>query len=161
MRARTGIGLAFALTLHVAGCDAGEEEEAGDEHGGHDHDVPECVEIDYEGCAQLFPAQYGRIWSETFAPSCGVGGDSCHTSLDASGAHSGVAFDDPQLAWERLTSGDSPHVVAGDPACSPLIVRLEIDDPSLRMPPGNTALDERAVCSIATWIAEGATYSAP
>lgn len=108
-----------------------------------------CVSIDYEGCSLLYPPTYEQVWAQTLEPSCGA--ETCHPSGGPVGS---LTFDDPDTTFEELFAGE--HVIAGDPHCSPLMIRLETDDPSLRMPPGNTPLLEGARCSIATWIAEGA-----
>jgi hypothetical protein len=113
-----------------------------------DSGAPACVDIDYSGCALLYPATYSQVWAQTLAPSCGGGGSACHETNTA------LRFQDPSETHQQLLDGG--FVVAGDPACSHLLVRLESDDPSVRMPPGNTPIAEGARCSIATWIANGA-----
>jgi len=115
-----------------------------------DTDTLACVEIDYEGCTQLYPPTYDQVWDQTLAPSCGVGG-SCHPSGGPAGS---LTFDDAETTLSELLDGG--HVIPGDPHCSPLMIRLESDDPSVRMPPGETPILASARCSVATWIAEGA-----
>lgn len=115
-----------------------------DDHG--EESPPECVAIDYEGCALLYPPTWEQVWQQTISSSCSGGGSACH------GDAVGLSFIDQASAYEGLMH----HVVAGDPACSPLMVRLESEDANFRMPPGNTSLAAGARCSIATWIANGA-----
>ena len=118
-----------------------------DDGNGDDDPAPQCVEIDYEGCAQLYPPTWDQVWQQTISTTCTGGGSACHSGdLD-------LTFGDQDTADEGLRH----ELVAGDPNCSHLMLRLESDDPNFRMPPGNTPLPAGARCSIATWIANGAT----
>lgn len=85
------------------------------------------------------------------APSCGSQGSACHPGGGPPGS---LTFDAQATTYTELLEG--AHVLPGDPACSPLMIRLESDDPDERMPPGTTPIPAGARCSIATWIAEGA-----
>jgi hypothetical protein len=114
--------------------------------GGEDEGAPECVEIDYEGCALLYPPTWDQVWQQTISTTCSGGGSACHAG------DVGLTFGDQNTAYTGLMH----EVVVGDPACSPLMLRLESEDPGFRMPPGNTPLAAGARCSIATWIANGA-----
>lgn len=134
--------LAFLCCLGPAACD---------NDGGDDERELSCVEIDYTACSQLYPPTWDQVWQQTLEPSCGGGGSSCHPSGGPAGS---LTFMDQATTYMELTSG--AHVIAGDPACSPVIIRLESDDPGVRMPPGNTPIPAGARCSIATWIADGA-----
>lgn len=113
---------------------------------GEDDYAPQCVEIDYEGCALLYPPTWEQVWQQTISTTCANGGSACHAG------DVGLTFGDQDTAYTGLMH----EIVAGDPACSPLMLRLESDDPSFRMPPGNTPLSASARCSIATWILNGA-----
>jgi hypothetical protein len=113
---------------------------------GDDAPAQQCVEIDYEGCALLYPPTWEQVWQQTISTSCSGGGSACHAG------DVGLTFGDQATAYEGLMH----EIVPGDPACSPVMVRLESEDPSFRMPPGNTPLAAGARCSIATWIANGA-----
>lgn len=144
-----------SLVLAVAALACTGDDAAGDEGEA----LPACVEVDYEGCAELYPPTWDQVWAQTLANSCDGGGGACHASDDIVASESGLALVDPADAHARLTEGPSPHVVAGDPQCSPLMVRLEIDDPSLRMPPGETPIPAGARCSIAHWIRAGASVN--
>jgi hypothetical protein len=138
-RSSPSLGL-LALCLACTACS--------DDGGGEESGAPSCVEIDYEGCAQLYPATYAQIWSQTLAPTCGSQGSACHPSGGS------LTFDASDTTYTELIEG--AHVIPGDPACSPLMIRLESEDPGKRMPPGTTPIPGGARCSIATWIAEGA-----
>ncbi|MEE9383781.1 MAG: c-type cytochrome domain-containing protein [Nannocystaceae bacterium] len=108
-----------------------------------------------DDCALLYPPQWAYVFGQTLLPGCGAG-VACHASDQAAGAVGGLVFDASTRAYARLLAGPRPLVVAGDPWCSPLILRLESEDPAFRMPPGNTALAAGARCSIARWISDGA-----
>ncbi|MFO7561542.1 MAG: hypothetical protein R6X02_02765 [Enhygromyxa sp.] len=118
----------------------------GDDGPGDDAPAPACLTIDYEGCALLYPPTWEQVWQQTISTSCSGGGSACHAG------EVGLSFQDPDSAYAGLAH----ELVIGDPNCSPLMLRLESDDPEFRMPPGNTPLAAGARCSIATWIANGA-----
>lgn len=61
------------------------------------------------------------------------------------------------MAATHATLLDSELVIAGDAACSELMVRLDTEDDARRMPPGAQPLDESERCAIAQWIENGAT----
>jgi hypothetical protein len=124
-----------------------------DDQGNDEDSAPACVEIDYEGCTQLYPPTWDQVWSQTISTTCSGGGSACHAG------ELGLTFGDQDTAYTGLTSGAHAQIIAGDPQCSPLMIRLESDDPNYRMPPGNTALAAGARCSIATWIEGGATQN--
>jgi len=65
---------------------------------------------------------------------------------------------DPDEAYSILMGEGLGHafVKPGDPGCSALVVRLDTDNPILRMPPAGDPLDERERCSIRRWISDGA-----
>lgn len=124
-----------------------------------DSGVPECVEYELDGCMALYPPTYDQVWTQTLSGSCGQAGSACHAQDGSGGAVNGMAFLDPLASWEHMT--DEALIVPGDPQCSPLFVRLATDDPEIRMPPGTGGLSPGALCSIGTWIEDGADYSAP
>jgi hypothetical protein len=144
----------FLLVLAVAGCD-----------GGGDADdaaaLPECVDLSFDvaSCSPLFPPTYDRIYEEVFVgvdgqSGCAAGGSACHADSTAAGAGAGMVFDaDADATYASV----STFIEAGDPSCGPFSVRLHIDDPELRMPPGALAMAEGARCAIAQWIEAGAT----
>ena len=127
----------LALTVSLLACT---------DDGGDDESAPQCVEIDYDDCALLYPPTWDQVWTQTISTTCSGGGSACHAG------DVGLTFGDQATAYEGLMH----EIVVGDPGCSHLMVRLESDDPNFRMPPGNTPIPAGARCSIATWIANGA-----
>jgi hypothetical protein len=145
------VNLASALAaLAVTGCKP--EAYDGDTGSG----IPECVEYELDNCAALYPATYDQVWTQTLADSC-ASGSACHAQDGSGGAVNGLTFVDPQMSWDHLTA--EALVIAGDPLCSPLFVRIATDDAEIRMPPGSSGLPPGAVCSIGTWIADGAEFA--
>jgi hypothetical protein len=128
-----------------------------DDH--HGHEVPDCIEYELDGCMALYPATYDQVWTQTIEVSCASAGTACHAQSDAAGAEHGMTFADPQESWDHMIENDL--VKPGDPLCSELFVRLATDDPEIRMPPGSSGISPEAVCSIGTWIADGAEFVAP
>lgn len=154
------IALTLVPALSSLGCDgsSGTDE---DGETGSSAQVPDCVEYALEGCAPLYPPSYDQVWNQTLSNGCAEFGTACHAQEDAAGALGGMTFVDPQQSWDHMLMASEPLVVPGDPLCSELLVRLASDDPAIRMPPGTSGLADGALCSIATWIAEGATYQQP
>jgi hypothetical protein len=117
------------------------------DEGPADDDSPsECLTIDYQDCALLYPPTWDQVWQQTISTTCSGGGSACHAG------DLGLTFGDQDTAYAGLVHELRP----GDPNCSHLMLRLESEDPDFRMPPGNTPLAAGARCSIATWIANGA-----
>ena len=147
------------LTLACSDGGTGDEQDA---TGSGDEDaVPACVEYSLDGCTALYPPSYDQVWNQTLSKGCAEFGTACHASEDAAGALGGMTFTDPQQSWDHMLMSAEPLVVAGDPLCSELFVRLATDEASIRMPPGSSGLADGALCSIATWIADGAAYQQP
>lgn len=158
------LGFVAVLGLAPVGCtDAGDE--AGDETEADSGDdpIPECIDYDLTGCSALYPPTFDQVWTQTFANGCAEFGGACHAQDDAAGAVRGMTFIDPQTTWDHLMMDgmSGPLVVPGDPLCSPLFVRLATDDPAIRMPPGAAPLGTTTLCSIGTWISDGAAFSQP
>jgi hypothetical protein len=147
----TVVALAIVIVTTL-GCE-------GDPPGDEGSEVPECVEYELDGCTALYPPTFDQVWSQTLSSGCAQQGSACHAQDGSGGAVEGLVFVDPQASWDHMMT--EALLVPGDPLCSPLFVRLAIDDPDIRMPPGSSGLSPAAVCSIGTWIADGAEYVAP
>lgn len=79
----------------------------------------------------------------------------CHGSPDPA---DGLQLDDIHTAREELLANDEtgkPRVTPGDVRCGKLIVRLEMVGKPWSMPRGGH-LDERDLCAVRHWIANGA-----
>ena len=94
------------------------------------------------------------IFSQVLGVTCASSGSSCHGDLGRMG---GLFLGDEGAAYAALLGldGGKARVIAGDPACSEMMVRLDLPGHSWSMPPG-APLDERARCSIRRWLAAGA-----
>lgn len=136
------------LVLQASACDGGDDEPQ----------APACVEVDPQGCAPLYSPSFDEVFTRTLMPSCATGGGSCHGNAQASGAAAhGLFVDTADDTFTRLLEdrGDATFVIGGDAACSPLVVRLLVDDDALRMPVGS-ALPAGEICSVAQWVDSGA-----
>jgi hypothetical protein len=123
--------------------------------GPSDDPRPACLaSVDVDGCTPLYPAEFPVIFSQVLSVTCASAGASCH---GATGQQGGLVFVDEAQAYAALLApaDGEPRVVAGDPACSEMMVRLDSPGHAWSMPPG-APLDERARCSIRRWIAAGA-----
>jgi len=72
----------------------------------------------------------------------------------------GLTMADSQTAYANLLSPSQrdpsrARAVAGDPACSPLIVRTSSPGADYQMPPGD-ALSPQERCALVQWVANGA-----
>ena len=128
-------GLFAVVFLIACGADAGPE--------------PLCPPLP-ETCSPQYPATFDSVFINTLKTSCGVGGNSCHAGPTP---QAGLGLDDADRAYFGLLEGEL--VVPNDPACSPLIQRLNHDNPNLLMPPG-MALPPSEICAIRQWIEAGA-----
>lgn len=145
--------MTLLAAVAMTGCPDDDAEDDGDDDG-----PLACVDVDPDGCAELYPPTWDRVYSDTLETKCATGGLSCHGSADAEGASlGGLFFADSSAAHALLLEdrGESTYVIPGDPSCSLLVKRLRTDDPIRRMPPGTTLMDGE-VCSVAKWIAMGA-----
>ena len=130
-----------------AGCDNGSDDGGGE--------PPACIELDeMTSCTPLYDPTYANVFAQTIQPRCGVSGSACHATADAMGAAGGFVVGDAASTHAALLDGG--FVVPSDPSCSEVVVRAEIDDDVLRMPPGSSALPEGERCAVAQWIREGA-----
>jgi hypothetical protein len=110
----------------------------------------ECVEDLPASCTPLYDPTFDNVFNNTLRPTCAAPGASCHS---AAGERGGLVFEDPDRSYELLVGEE--RALAGDAACSEMVVRIESDDPDVVMPPGAPlAAAER--CAIAQWIAAGA-----
>lgn len=104
-------------------------------------------------CSLTFAPTFESIFENRIQSTCGAAGNSCHGS---EGQQGGLVLDDIDVAYDSLLEGsDPPKVIPGDPECSPLMARLESDDPGFVMPVG-AKLPEGERCAIRNWIAMGA-----
>ena len=146
------VGCIVLLTL---GCDKDPAEDQGDEDTSG---VPQCVDVETGECAMLYQPTWDNVFQQTLQPRCSTGQGACHGNPDANGARNGLVLSDPDEAYSILLGEGmgTAFVEPGNPACSPLVVRLDTDDPLLRMPPAGNPLDERERCAIRRWISDGA-----
>jgi hypothetical protein len=113
-----------------------------------------CVESLPAECAPLYTPTFDQVFTRTLQPTCAQSGGVCHS---ADGAQGGLVFADADAAYALLlgkTDGKA-RVVAGDPACSLLVERIESADSTTVMPPGSM-LSAGERCAIETWIRDGA-----
>ncbi len=134
--------LGAALILGLFGCPA--------------EQPPECVAVDLT-CAPGYVPTFTNVYRNTLSASCGGAKSSCHSSAGSMG---GLAMPDAQTTYANLLapSRRDPsrlRVVAGDPACSPLIVRTNSPGSDYQMPPGD-ALSPEERCALVHWVADGA-----
>ena len=105
-------------------------------------------------CDPLYEPTFENVYENTLRPTCGFEGTACH---GVEGAQAGLVFADIDEAYDLLTDdGDGePLVLANDAACSVLIQRVDADDETQVMPPGDP-LSEEERCAIRMWIDDGA-----
>jgi hypothetical protein len=115
-----------------------------------------CVQGLSATCSPLYPSSdFTTLYTKILHPSCATGGSTCHTK---SGSKGGLVFEDEEQSFGLLL-GDidgRPRVLPGDPGCSILMERLEVESATLRMPPGPTPLTAGERCNFVQWIANGA-----
>jgi hypothetical protein len=139
-----GFGLLLGPT---PGCDGSD--------GDDDGTLPACVSRDPAACAPLYAPTFANVHASTLMPRCGTAGSACHAGPDAMGASGGMLVTgDVTQTYQAIFGND--FVVAGDAPCSVLMVRLDVDDDALRMPPGSSGLPEGERCAVAQWIDAGA-----
>jgi len=113
-----------------------------------------CIDPVSRECDLAFPATYDRFYDELLGSTCAAGGASCH---GPDGAMGGLVLADREMAHDYLLGNvdGRARVVPGDPECSPLVARIESDDPEFQMPPLAKLTAEQR-CSIIQWIDMGA-----
>jgi hypothetical protein len=115
---------------------------------------PDCVENLNLNCAPIDdPPIYSTIYQVRIQPQCTLG-SGCHSADAAMGGLVLTNADDTYGTLLGLKGG-TKHVVPGDAACSPLMVRLESHDPNFQMPRGSR-LTEPELCDFVKWIQAGA-----
>ena len=113
----------------------------------------ECVaDLDPSACSPLYSPTFDDVFTRTLTKTCALSGGACHA---AEGDAGGLSFESADAAYEHLTGGTKPRVIAGDAACSLITVRIEAKDDRI-MPPGSP-LSEAERCAIEQWIENGAT----
>ena len=114
----------------------------------------ECVDtLDVATCNPLYSPTFDEVYERTLAKTCALSGASCHA---AEGQAGGLSFESADAAYDHLTSGETPHVIAGDAACSPLVERIEATDDDARVMPPGSPLSDAERCAIEQWIENGA-----
>lgn len=115
---------------------------------------PRCVTVD-PACTPRYEPTFPNVYNNTLRDSCGSQSGVCHS---AQGRRGGLSLESSDVAYEQLTAEGLGRVVAGDPACSEMIVRLHGDGEDYLMPPG-APLPAADRCAIERWIASGAMRS--
>src|SRR3954468_366897 len=110
------VRLSLALGLLLCGCPS--------------DPPPACITVD-TGCAPLYNPTFDNVYTMTLRDSCGSARSSCHS---AAGQQGGMSFQDEAHAYAALSAG---RVVAGDPGCSKMIVRIDSPGADYQMPPGD------------------------
>lgn len=96
---------------------------------------------------------FQQVFDNTLVPRCAHAG--CHS---APGPGGGLQLDEIDTAYKDLLATNAQgerRVIPGDVTCGKVIVRLESVGKPWSMP-RDGHLDDRALCSIRHWIAEGA-----
>jgi hypothetical protein len=114
--------------------------------------APACVENLDPTCKPLYEPTFDNVFNHTLHTTCAQSGSSCH---GLSGGKGGLVFDDADSAYQNLTGGAAPRVIAGDAACSLLVERIESPHADFVMPPG-APLSAPERCAIEQWIHNGA-----
>ncbi|MDH5672313.1 MAG: hypothetical protein OEZ06_09200 [Myxococcales bacterium] len=121
-----------------------------------DGDTEACLPPLELECGVTFQPTFEAFFENQLGSTCGGKNTagSCHAEA---GAHGGLVLEHIDLAYDNLlgAAGGEPLVIPGDPECSPLMKRLESDDPGFVMPVGNK-LTEGELCAIRQWIESGA-----
>jgi hypothetical protein len=138
---------AVALLLAAAGYSCGGDDAA--------PAAAQCLPEPTAACSPDINTNFESIYGNLLSKRCGSTGTACHGRE----AHMGnLVLADADSAYKALLGEDGTHarVVAGDPDCSPLMQRLESDDPNFRMPWKDAKLGEGSRCAVRMWIESGA-----
>jgi len=115
-----------------------------------------CVDGLTAECSPLYsPPDFTTLYTKILHPTCASGETTCHTEH---AAKAGLVFEDEDESYGLLLGqvDGKKRVLPGDPGCSILMERLEVNDASLRMPPGPTPLSAGERCDFVQWIVNGA-----
>jgi hypothetical protein len=123
---------------------------------GGSSDEPTCLSKPVStDCAPFYEPTFDNVWKNTLKTTCAASG--CHSGSQPTG---NMALDQEDQAYTNLmatsTTGE-PRIKSGDVQCGKVIVRLNTKGKSYSMPPPPTSLSAGELCSIAQWIAKGAT----
>lgn len=124
--------------------------------GGCSDGQPRCVTVD-AACTPRYPPTFANLYNNTLRDSCGSQSVACHS---AAGRKGGLSMESAEVAFAQLTAAGAGRVVAGDPACSEVVVRVHGRGESYLMPPGAPLLDADR-CALEQWIAAGALLAPP
>jgi hypothetical protein len=117
----------------------------------------DCISLP-SSCTPSLTTDFNNIYSGVISQRCGTTSTemSCHSAAANQG---GLILSDPNSAYDALMGAGASHprVIPGDPECSPLMARLQSDDPKQRMPKGQDKLPEGVRCAIQMWIRNGAS----
>ena len=134
------LALAFLSMISLGGCS--------------DDGQPRCVTVD-AACTPRYQPTFANLYANTLRDSCGSQSGVCHS---ATGRRGGLSMESADVAFAQLTDAATDRVVAGNPACSELVVRLHGTGEGYLMPPG-APLPAADRCAIEQWIAAGATFT--
>lgn len=112
---------------------------------------PECVVVD-TSCAPGYVPTFTNVYKNTLEAGCGAARSACHSARGRAG---GLSLADQATAYQELLDATKRRVRPGDPACSPLIVRVEGIGEDYQMPTGDP-LSAPARCAILQWVLQGA-----
>jgi len=115
-------------------------------------ELSSCLETLPSSCTPQYLPTFENVYKNTFSKSCAGGGSSCHADTNH---HGGLDFSSQETAYETIAKPDLGLVVAGDPDCSELMIRLESTTSGIAMPPG-APLSPEEKCAIMMWIEQGA-----
>jgi hypothetical protein len=119
-------------------------------------EAPACLDDLELDCSPSIPATFDSLYSNIVQPSCGGPTDtpSCHS---AGAKQGGLDLSAPARAYDALLGKrGKARVLPGDPECSLLMLRIEADDDTFRMPLGTERMAPGLRCAVQQWIAEGA-----
>lgn len=125
------------MLVVAAGCSSSDED-----------DTNKCVDVSLDCQPIVSPPTFDAIYANVFKPSCATGTGKCHGAA----ASKGLDMQTVDSAFDGISKRVSPDNVG----CSLVLKRVESQNASFRMPPGNTPLSEPQRCAIRQWIANGA-----